>query len=197
MRQLFPGTDLGTPCYPDMQSLDEKVALLEAVAAWPSVRIDAASYECFQRLGKGKFDPQTEDELALACLDRLLHKGHDAEFEKYLARRISQPVRPARLSPATKQALAALRHETYAVTLEGDAVTEANLQSLPGHGLHVLTLRGPRVTDARLAVLAKLPTLESLNLDSDGMTDGGLARLEKLTHLETLWLHSAGSAMPA
>jgi len=139
----------------------------------------------------GAFDPKSEDHLALACLGRLIRKGHDAEFESYLARRIAQATEPGNLSYLMKPALAVIRRETYAVDLDGDNVTDANLQSLPGRGLHELTLRGSRVTDARLAVLAKLPSLESLSLDSDSMTDRGLACIEKLAHLETLWLRGS------
>ncbi len=55
-------------------------------------------------------------------------------------------------------------------------------------GLKHLNVRGTRIADGTLAVISKLPALESLDLANTAITDNGLDHLVSLTHLKHLSL---------
>jgi len=51
--------------------------------------------------------------------------------------------------------------------------------------LETLTLTGNRITDQGLALIARMPALENLDLDATDVTDAGLVHLQSLTKLKT------------
>jgi hypothetical protein len=70
-------------------------------------------------------------------------------------------------------------------------VTDAGVQSLSGLPLEVLWL-GPRVTDAALATLAGMKTLQHLDICAHNVSDEGVAALTNLPLLSKLWLTRCG-----
>jgi hypothetical protein len=104
-------------------------------------------------------------------------------------------------SAVTEQGLASLRGLDHLKMLNlarldqfryGSPVTGLNDAALvPIQGLtrlETLTLTGNRITDQGLALIARMPALENLDLDATDVTDAGLVHLQSLKKLKTLAL---------
>ena len=66
-------------------------------------------------------------------------------------------------------------------------LTDVGVETLSRLPLEILWL-GPRVTDAAMATLAKMPTLRHLDICAHMVTDEGALALATLPNLEILWL---------
>jgi Leucine-rich repeat (LRR) protein len=68
----------------------------------------------------------------------------------------------------------------------GSGLADANLPELDAFELTTLTAEGKDITDAGCAALARIKTLEDLDISSSQVTDAGLIELEKLKKLKEL-----------
>jgi Leucine Rich repeat len=83
--------------------------------------------------------------------------------------------------------LARLNHLRYGSPDTG--LSDACLIPIQGlTRLETLTLSGNRITDQGLALIARMPALENLDLDATDVTDAGLVHLQSLKKLKTLAL---------
>jgi internalin A len=75
------------------------------------------------------------------------------------------------------------------LSLQDTQITDASLARMGGlASLEYLSLNGTRITDAGLVHLKGLEGLTELSLENSAVTDAGLAHLRGLTGLKTLWL---------
>jgi hypothetical protein len=73
--------------------------------------------------------------------------------------------------------------------LYAEQITDQGLNAIRDwRALKALNLRGTRIGDGTLAIVAKLPQLESLDIAATAVTENGLAGLIPLTHLKHLAL---------
>jgi WD40 repeat protein/Leucine-rich repeat (LRR) protein len=79
------------------------------------------------------------------------------------------------------------------IDLDRTAITDAGVASLKDlKSLEILWLRGTKVSDAGLAHIAGLSNLTFISLDNTAITDDGLKHIEKLGNLRLLNLNSTG-----
>src|SRR5436189_615338 len=68
--------------------------------------------------------------------------------------------------------------------LYAEQITDQGMNAIRDwRALKSLNVRGTRISDGTLAIVAKLPQLESLDIASTAVTENGLAGLIPLTHL--------------
>jgi hypothetical protein len=90
---LYPGYDPHSPSFINAAQTREQTDLIEGLAGVRSDRLDRAVAAVFRSMDPARhegFDRVIADDLALACMDRLIGKGMDAEFESYCERRIAE-----------------------------------------------------------------------------------------------------------
>ena len=89
LAELYPRVAPKRPLYPESEPWGDQAFVFDALAHYPSQKMDRAAYDLFKDLGDGRFDAAEDDRIAIACMRRLGGKGHDEEFEGYLLKRIA------------------------------------------------------------------------------------------------------------
>jgi hypothetical protein len=86
LKTLFPSVDASKPVYVDSVSQSDFARFIDSFAALQSQDVDQAVLGIFRSLGDDRFDPHSNEYLALACIRRLIGKGHDVELREYCRR---------------------------------------------------------------------------------------------------------------
>ncbi len=90
---LYPGYNPDDPPFINATDTREQKDLIEGLSGVRGGRLDEAVARIFRSLDLGRyegFNRVTADDLALACMDRLIGKGMDKEFEAYCETRIRE-----------------------------------------------------------------------------------------------------------
>lgn len=160
--------------------------------AFPTDRLRVFADELNSRMG-GEVDLNTIDWI----WDEYVKYAHGGQQYSIKYR----PTTPARLREARLnwcvtdldeiRMFAQLRQGSSCGQLKGEEVTEANLQRLlTSPNLTKLSVAGPRVTDALLANIDGLISLDFLAVRGENLTDRGLSNLAAMKNLEELYLES-------
>ncbi|HEX4793448.1 MAG TPA: hypothetical protein VH370_06630 [Humisphaera sp.] len=83
-RHLFP--DVNRKKWPHPINAIEQMSqtdFIRHIAPLKSAKVDDEVYRIFHTIGSGHFDPERENDLALASMVRLIDKGHNEEFIAY------------------------------------------------------------------------------------------------------------------
>jgi len=80
---------LSRPCT-STESTHERTQLAKALADIPSAKLDKEFAELFCSLNDNDYRSLADADLSLVCMDRLIGKGLDREFESYCHKRLKE-----------------------------------------------------------------------------------------------------------
>jgi len=96
------------PRFVNAATEDDQKYLIEGLSSVQSEKIDAAVAKVFRSIDLKRYDPLWVDDLAVACIDRLIGKGMEGEFKTYCENRIGE-LAARQLNPAETQRLELLQ----------------------------------------------------------------------------------------